>query len=42
VEPFVAAVGREYQKRTGLKPDIYSLEAAEGAEAVVPVPGGLR
>ena len=42
VEPFVTAVEREYQKRTGLKPDIYSLEAAEGAEAVVPVPGGLR
>ncbi len=42
VEPFVAAVGREYQERTGLRPDIYSLEAAEGAEAVVPVPGGLR
>jgi len=42
VGPFVTAVGREYEKRTGLKPDIYSLEAAEGAEAVVPVPGGLR
>jgi len=42
VEPFVSAVEWEYQKRTGLKPDIYSLEAAEGAEAVVPVPGGLR
>lgn len=42
VEPFVASVEREYHKRTGLKPDIYSLEAAEGAEAVVPVPGGLR
>jgi len=42
VEPFVASVEREYQKQTGLKPDIYSLEAAEGAEAVVPVPGGLR
>lgn len=42
VVPFVSTVEREYQKRTGLKPDIYSLEAAEGAEAVVPVPGGLR
>ena len=42
VEPFVSAVEWEYQKRTGLKPDIYSLKAAEGAEAVVPVPGGLR
>jgi galactokinase len=40
VEAFVAAIRREYQERTGLKPDIYSLEAAEGAEAVLPVAGG--
>jgi len=38
VEPFVLSVGREYQQRTGLKPDIYSLEAAQGAEAAVLVP----
>jgi galactokinase len=34
VESFRAAVGKEYQKRTGLRPEIYSLKASEGAGSV--------
>ncbi len=34
VEAFVAAVAREYQLRTSLKPEIYTLKAAQGAARV--------
>ena len=34
VETFVAAVAREYQLRTSLKPEIYTLKAAHGAARV--------
>jgi len=34
VQSFRAAVGKEYWKRTGLRPDTYSLKASEGAGSV--------
>jgi galactokinase len=34
VEPFVAALAREYQLRTGLKPEVYTLQAAHSATGV--------
>src|SRR5579864_4750932 len=33
-EEFRRAVGAEYEKKTGLRPDIYICEASQGAEAL--------
>jgi galactokinase len=34
VDSFCEVTAKEYQEQTGLKPEIYSLKAADGAQSV--------